>query len=213
MTFVCSTARSTKLSVRWTSAIGSFVVWWLGLGSARSEWSTEREERFAGTSKAHSLPVLQLAIKAVFAHSQVPLVIIPTVGIGLFAASIVALVVLAIDFVAFGVPFPGFGTIVALMVMMFGILFCLLGIVSVYIGLIYEEVKGRPNFIVRQTLGLESPPLQSTGAKPLSGHEAGESREDAGGGIGRLNSDPTRAESPIKLSATEGDAASTVSGP
>jgi hypothetical protein len=39
------------------------------------------------------------------------------------------------------------------MVMLFGILFCLLGIVSIYIGQIYEEVKGRPNFVVRQTLG------------------------------------------------------------
>ena len=53
-----------------------------------------------------------------------------------------------------GVPFPGFGTIVALMVMLFGILFCLLGIVSIYIGQIYDEVKGRPNFIVRETIGL-----------------------------------------------------------
>lgn len=41
-------------------------------------------------------------------------------------------------------PFPGFGTIVALMVMLFGILFCLLGIVSIYIGQIYEEVKVGP---------------------------------------------------------------------
>ena len=66
--------------------------------------------------------------------------------------------VLAINWAARGVPFPGFGTIVALMVMLFGILFCLMGIVSIYIGLIYEEVKGRPNFIVptdSRILGLD----------------------------------------------------------
>ena len=106
----------------------------------------EREERYAGTSKAHSIGVLQLAVKAILAHSQVPLVIISIVGVGLFVVSIVALVVLTIDWATLGVPFPGFGTIVALMVMLFGILFCLMGIVSIYIGQIYEEVKGRPKF-------------------------------------------------------------------
>ncbi len=128
------------------------LVAWVGFRSVGVEH--EREERYAGTSKAHSIGVLQLAVKAILAHSQVPLVIIPIVGVGLFAVSIVALVVLTIDWATLGVPFPGFGTIVALMVMLFGILFCLMGIVSIYIGQIYEEVKGRPNFIVRQTLGL-----------------------------------------------------------
>ena len=146
------------------------LVAWVGFRSVGVEH--EREERFAGTSKAHSLPVLQLAIKAVFAHSQVPLVIIPTVGVGLFAVSILALIVLTIDFIAFGVPFPGFGTIVALMVMMFGILFCLLGIVSVYVGLIYEEVKGRPNFIVRQTRGFGDGRVHSKKADRFSGGES-----------------------------------------
>jgi hypothetical protein len=133
----------------------------------------EREERFAGESKAHSRGVLQLAVKAILAHSQVPLVIIPLVGIGLFAISIIALIVLTIDWATRGVPFPGFGTIVALMVMLFGVLFCLLGIVSIYIGQIYEEVKGRPNFVVRQTLGLSGQPAQSDNTSSDAAFEVG----------------------------------------
>jgi glycosyltransferase involved in cell wall biosynthesis len=129
------------------------LVAWVGFRSIGVEH--EREERFAGTSKAHSVQVLQLAVKAVFAHSQVPLVMIPLVGVGLFVISLFTLAGLTIDWMTRGVPFPGFGTIVALMVMLFGILFCLLGIVSIYIGLIYDEVKGRPNFVVRQTMGFE----------------------------------------------------------
>lgn len=127
------------------------LVAWVGFQSVGVEH--EREERFAGTSKAHSIQVLQLAVKAAFAHSQIPLVMIPLVGLGLFVTSFVALVALAINWMARGVPFPGFGTIVALMVMLFGVLFLLLGVVSIYIGLIYEEVKGRPNFIIRQRRG------------------------------------------------------------
>jgi dolichol-phosphate mannosyltransferase len=131
------------------------LVAWVGFRSVGVEH--EREERFAGTSKAHTIGVMQLALKAVFAHSQVPLVLIPVVGITLFLISLLTLAGLTIDWIVRGVPFPGFGTIVALMVMLFGILFCLLGIVSIYIGLIYEEVKGRPNFVIRQTLGFRSP--------------------------------------------------------
>ena len=36
-----------------------------------------------------------------------------------------------------------------------GFLFTMLGIVSEYVGLIYEEVKQRPNFVVRTKVGLD----------------------------------------------------------
>ena len=49
------------------------------------------------------------------------------------------------------------------MLLMFGILFTMLGIVSEYIGLIYEEVKQRPNYIVSKKLGLTT--LEETSKK------------------------------------------------
>ena len=57
-------------------------------------------------------------------------------------------------FLLFGVPFPGFGTIVSLMLLLFGFLFSMLGVVAQYVGLIYEEVKQRPNFVVQDKVGL-----------------------------------------------------------
>ena len=41
------------------------------------------------------------------------------------------------------------------MIFLFGVLVFMIGIVSEYVGLIYEEVKGRPNFIVSRTLGIK----------------------------------------------------------
>ena len=38
---------------------------------------------------------------------------------------------------------------------MFGFLFTMLGIVSEYVGLVYEEVKQRPNFVVRRRVGID----------------------------------------------------------
>ena len=40
---------------------------------------------------------------------------------------------------------------------MFGILFLILGVLAEYIGLIYEEIKQRPNFVVRREVGIHVP--------------------------------------------------------
>jgi dolichol-phosphate mannosyltransferase len=84
-----------------------------------------------------------------------PLKAIPLVGGVISICSFVALMVFVVKFLAFGVPFSGFGTIVGISLLMFGFLFSILGIMGQYIGLIYEEVKRRPNYIVRTTVGID----------------------------------------------------------
>jgi dolichol-phosphate mannosyltransferase len=116
----------------------------------------QRPPRFAGTSNAHSLKVIELAFKGIFAHSYIPLRLITLVGVSLSALSFLALILSGILWLTRGVPFGGFGTIVALVLLLFGVLSFMLGIVSEYVGLIYEEVKARPNFIVSQRLGFDS---------------------------------------------------------
>jgi dolichol-phosphate mannosyltransferase len=128
-----------------------------------------RPPRVAGVSNAHTFKVLDLALKGIFAHSYVLLKLISLVGLTLSALSAVALVMLTVRFILFGVPFAGFGTIVCLVILLFGFLFTMLGVMSEYVGLIYEEVKQRPNFVVRQTLGTGDP---RTGRGPLEGGAA-----------------------------------------
>ena len=53
-----------------------------------------------------------------------------------------------------GVPFSGFGTLVSLIIGCIGLQVLFLGIQSEYIGLVYEEVKGRPNFVVSEKINL-----------------------------------------------------------
>lgn len=115
----------------------------------------ERAERFAGESGAHTLKVIELALKGIFAHSYVPLKIITLIGIAVSTLSFFLLAWTVIKATVWGVPFDGFGTIMTVMLLMFGILFTMLGVVSEYIGLIYEEVKQRPNFIVKNQKGLD----------------------------------------------------------
>lgn len=161
------------------------LVAWVGFRSVGVPM--DRPERFAGRSKAHSFHVIQLALRALFAHSMRPLLVMPVIGVALFLTSLAAIVGLAIDWVVNGVPFPGFGTILAVMVMMFGVLFCFLSVIGFYIGLIYEEVRGRPNYVTRLTVGLEDrdPPLagslrrRSRWPGPAASSGAREERDDA----------------------------------
>ena len=113
-----------------------------------------RAPRFGGDSKAYTWKVLDLAFKGIFAHSYVPLRLITITGVGLAALAMVLFSILVVLWVVSGVPFAGFGTLVSLTLLLFGVLAFMVGIVSEYVGLIYEEVKRRPNFIVSDTIGL-----------------------------------------------------------
>ena len=138
---------------------------WSGFRSVGVEH--KREPRFGGVSNAHSLKVIDLALKGIFAHSYVPLKLISLFGAALSLLSFIVLVALSLRFLFLGVPFAGFGTIVGLILLLFGFLFTMLGIVSEYVGLIYEEVKQRPNYVVRETHGLEEAGARGARARAL----------------------------------------------
>lgn len=126
---------------------------WVGFSSIGV--AHERPPRTGGVSGAHTFGVIDLAFKGIFAHSYKPLRLISVFGLFLSTLSFLAIVVLAVLAFTSGVPFAGFGTFVSLILLMFGFLFTMLGIVSEYVGLIYEEVKQRPNFVIRREVGLD----------------------------------------------------------
>ena len=112
----------------------------------------ERPPRFGGVSNAHTFKVLDLAFKGIFSHSYKPLRLITISGITLSIVSFLAVIPLALVWIIAGVPFAGFGTLVTLFLLVMGILAFMIGILSEYVSLIYEEVKARPNFVVSEVL-------------------------------------------------------------
>ena len=112
-----------------------------------------RPPRFAGVSNAHTFAVLELALKGIMANSYKPLRFISLFGLSLSLFSALALIPMIIAWLFVGVPFAGFGTIVTLILFGIGIQSLMLGVVSEYIGLVYEETKSRPNFVVSETKG------------------------------------------------------------
>ena len=125
---------------------------WVGFSSIGVP--CDRPPRYSGVSKAYTFMVIGLALRGIFSHTYIPLKIIQVMGIGVSAFSFVMLGITVYKIFAYGVPFDGFGTLMSIMLLMFGCLFTLLGIMGEYIGLIYEEVKQRPHFLVKDNRGL-----------------------------------------------------------
>jgi len=126
--------------------------YWAGFSGVGIEH--ERPPRFAGETKAYTLQVVELAIKGILSFSYVPLRLITWMGLAMSGFAFAFLIYVVVRAFVWGVPFAGFGTIMGVMLLLFGFLFTMLGVVAEYVGLIYDEVKQRPNYIVRDSFGL-----------------------------------------------------------
>ena len=112
-----------------------------------------RAPRHGGVSNAHTFKVIDLAFKGIFAHSYKPIKLISILGFALTAFAALFIVWTIIAALTLGVPFSGYGTLLCTMLLGFGVVTLLLGVIGEYVALIYEEVKARPNFIVSNKVG------------------------------------------------------------
>ena len=130
-------------------------VWgWLGFRSIGIAY--ERPARRAGVSSFKPFVTAPYAVRAILGSSYTPLRLIPLVGILISLLSFMAIGVMGFVWIGFGVPFPGFGSLVTLNLMMFGLVFLFMGILSEYVGVIHEEIRQRPLFLVAESIGIES---------------------------------------------------------
>jgi len=130
---------------------------WGFIGFRSCGIDSERAPRFGGASNFRLLTVAGFAVRAILSYSYMPLKIIPFFGVGCALLSFVLLCGFVVRTVTYGVPFDGFGTIVALVLMLFGFLFFFLGLLSEYVGMIYTESRRRPTYIVRERHGIAAP--------------------------------------------------------
>ncbi|MFH1921855.1 MAG: glycosyltransferase family 2 protein [Planctomycetota bacterium] len=134
---------------------------WVGFRQMGVEYA--RDARQGGEPKYTFARLVRLAVDGLFSFSTVPLrlatylgMIVSTIA---FLGAVFTLVqrLFADWFARIGLePVPGFATTVIAILFLGGVQLICLGIMGEYIGRIYDEVKGRPSWIVRQTLGLPS---------------------------------------------------------
>ena len=123
--------------------------------------SYERHGRAAGTSKYTLQKLIRLAADGIFNFSGVPLKIASHLGFWVSCFSLAGVVftfiqrIFAEQFAVIGLgPVPGFATIVIAILLLGGVQLICLGIIGEYLVRIFEEVKQRPAWVVRETLGL-----------------------------------------------------------
>jgi len=148
-----SAIRQLRESHRFLRGLGA----WVGFKTTHIE--IERPPRFAGESKWLGMSIFRIAgiaSKSILAHSVQPLAWISALGLLLSIISIVSLIGLAAFWIFFGVPFAGFGSLIGVTVLSFSLTMLCIGILAQYVGLIYEEVKRRPLYLITET----SKPLQ-----------------------------------------------------
>ena len=131
----------------------------------------ERPERFAGTTKTQTWRLIRTAVNSLLSSSRVLLRLIPLFGMLLSGAALIGILGLGINFVLNGVPFPGFGTLLCVQLLTFGIVTFFLGIMAQYVGLIFDEVQGRPHFIVRRVVR-DGLPIVDAPKAPISSSSA-----------------------------------------
>jgi glycosyltransferase involved in cell wall biosynthesis len=138
----------TKFKERNVFLRGLFL--WMGFNQASIEYSPE--PRFAGKSKYPLSRILQLAITGILSFSTRPLYIGIFVGV-VFAA--IAFLFMSTAFISYFLDHTipsGWTTLVVLLLLFSGVQLIMLGIIGAYIGGIYEEVKGRPRYIIDEVI-------------------------------------------------------------
>lgn len=111
----------------------------------------QREPRFAGKAKYTFLKSWLLAIDGIISLSRVPLRL--STYVGLFAAAIALLMVLMVLYWRLlepNSPLIGFAILAMAVFFLGGVQLVCIGILGEYIGRIYEEVKGRPLYTIKE---------------------------------------------------------------
>lgn len=119
---------------------------WVGFKTTKLEY--EVVERQFGTTKWSFASLVKYAINNATSFSTLPLQLVTWLGV----ISVIFSVILGIQtFVKFacGTAAEGFPTVILLILLIGGFIMISLGIIGHYIARIYEEVKGRPKYIIR----------------------------------------------------------------
>lgn len=149
-----------------TRFIRGMIAW---LGFKQTGIPYQQDRRFAGTRAYTRRQTARMALNAVLAFSSIPLRLASLLGgITLLAGVFYAVFIGWAWFTGRPIE-PGWTGLMLTVLILGGVQLISLGVIAEYIGCMYEEVKQRPVYVVRERIGPSLP------ASPNS-HEAGGSR-------------------------------------
>jgi dolichol-phosphate mannosyltransferase len=122
---------------------------WVGFKQIGVEY--KRSARMAGETKYPFSKMLKLALNAITSFSYFPLQVATYFGFISAGAAILAIPVVAVLRITGSHFFEGQATTLISVLFLGGVQLISLGILGEYIGRLYDEAKGRPLYIVRET--------------------------------------------------------------
>jgi glycosyltransferase involved in cell wall biosynthesis len=140
------------------------MIGWLGYPQAPVYY--ERAKRWGGSSQYPLRKMIRLALDAIFSFSDLPLRVATWVG---FAGIIPCLAYLLYSFIVklvWGLPVPGWASLIAVVVFIGSVQLAVLGVMGQYVGRIYEELKGRPLYVVGERIGFSDADTRPFSGKP-----------------------------------------------
>ena len=125
---------------------------WLGFRAAPLEY--DRAERFAGETKYPLRKMIVFAINAILSFSSKPLTMAVRLGLLTIIAGLTGAAYMLYLKLFTNVPVPGLTAILLTVVLLSGTQILLIGVVGEYIARIFEEIKGRPLYLVAETINI-----------------------------------------------------------
>lgn len=123
---------------------------WIGFRTASVEFDVQ--ERTEGESKWSTWSLVQYAVKNIVSFSTVPMQFVTVAGMLVFLLAVVLGIQTLIRYFS-GHAIAGFTTVILLILIIGSVIMVSLGIIGYYIAKIYEEVKGRPRYLISKKIG------------------------------------------------------------
>ncbi len=120
---------------------------WVGFNSTSIE--VKHSERMYDSSSYSFARLLNLAISIILSFSDKPLRIVVKLGFFISAASFLFSLYIFIRAILNDIQIPGWASTIMSVWFLSGLVIMVLGIVGIYIGKIFDQVKGRPLYIVK----------------------------------------------------------------
>jgi glycosyltransferase involved in cell wall biosynthesis len=128
---------------------------WVGYTQAAVPY--HRDARYAGETKYTLSKMLRFSLDAISSFSHRPLQLATLLGFLISTLAFIAIPVVVVLRIL-GSYLPGFGLLTIVVLLLGGIQLIAIGIIGEYVGRIYDEVKGRPLYLVRARRNMPDPP-------------------------------------------------------
>lgn len=134
----------------------SFPVFVRWLGFRRTAVDIKHAERAEGKSSYTLLKLISFAISNVTAYSNKPLILSIYFGLVMSGCSILTAVYFLMRYLHRGVGVEGWTSLMVSLYFIAGLLFANLGILGLYIGKAFDQSKGRPLYVIRETVNVDT---------------------------------------------------------